>query len=71
MKLAIEIDDESHDMKPDYDQKRTVILNLLGITVLRFTNEDVLKNTEGVLEEIKKNINNMKFFSESLPEEGR
>src|SRR5436190_23610164 len=56
LKLAIEVDDESHDMKYTYDNKRTAMLSELGVIVLRFSNKDVLKNREGVVESIKKYI---------------
>lgn len=48
LKLAIEVDDSSHDFKYDYDQKRTSILKTFGITILRFSNREVLSNPEGV-----------------------
>lgn len=53
LKLAIEIDDQSHDFKYKYDQIRTNILESLGIRILRFTNMEVLLNREGVVEYIK------------------
>jgi very-short-patch-repair endonuclease len=62
LQLAIEIDDKSHDMKYEYDNKRTAELNTLGVTVIRFSNEDVLKNREGVVESIKKYIKEHSFF---------
>jgi len=48
LKLAIEIDGDSHDFRQEYDTKRTEDLNKYWITVLRFTNDEVLKNLEGV-----------------------
>ena len=51
-KLAIEIDGPSHDARQDHDEERTFFLNDLGFKVLRFTNEDVHKNLEGVVETI-------------------
>ena len=46
--LAIEIDGDSHAEQADYDETRTKKLNHLGITVLRYTNRDILNNLEGV-----------------------
>ncbi len=53
-KLAIELDGSGHleDKQAKYDDERTKILNEQGIRVLRFWNNDVLKDTESVLNEI-------------------
>ncbi|GAB1235164.1 ATP-dependent RNA helicase HrpA [Ferrigenium sp. UT5] len=53
-KLAVELDGGQHaeDKQSQHDEKRSVWLNAQGITVLRFWNHDVLKNTEGVLQKI-------------------
>ncbi len=55
-KLAIEVDGEIHN-QPDakeHDEARSKVLQSIGITVLRFTNDEVLKNTNGVVERIEK-----------------
>src|SRR6185503_1882503 len=50
----IELDGSRHleDKQAKYYDERTRILNEQGIRVLRFWNDDVLKNTESVLNEI-------------------
>jgi leucyl-tRNA synthetase len=48
LKLAIEIDGDSHNYSVDYDKQRTDELGKLGIEILRFANEEVGKNLEGV-----------------------
>ncbi len=55
-RLAIEIDGAFHDSEQShiYDNERTNFLAKSGITVLRFTNKDVMNNLDGVLSEIKK-----------------
>jgi len=40
-------------MSKDYDSARTRYLENLGITVIRFWNNEVMKNIEGVLETIQ------------------
>jgi very-short-patch-repair endonuclease len=52
--LGIEVDGEVHenDMAKEYDQNRTAELESLGITILRFNNEEVLTNLEKVKSEI-------------------
>ena len=52
-RLAIEVDGPVHQDQEDYDAARTVILNGLGITVVRFTNEQVLNETVAVLARIE------------------
>jgi very-short-patch-repair endonuclease len=55
LKLVIEIDGDSHftnDGK-DYDQERTQILEGYGLKVMRFTNDEVLKDFAGVCQRIE------------------
>ena len=51
-KLAIELDGSQHADQSEYDQKRDAYLNTLGIRVLRFWNNQMLLETEAVLEVI-------------------
>lgn len=53
LKLAIEIDGQSHDFKVEYDLKRQEILESFGIKMIRFSEKEVLKNLESVLSEIE------------------
>jgi|SRR5215469_876975 len=50
--LIIELDGGRHASQIERDEERTRILQAAGITVLRFWNNDVMANLEGVLEEI-------------------
>ena len=52
-KLAIELDGLIHTFQIDYDKARDVIMNELGLTVLRITNDEVEKNIFDVLNKIK------------------
>ena len=56
LKLAIEVDGYSHQTETvlKKDEETEEYLKKLGISVLRFTDEQVLDNTEGVLKEIEK-----------------
>ncbi|MEK9630025.1 MAG: endonuclease domain-containing protein, partial [Nitrospinota bacterium] len=58
--LAIEIDGDSHANQELYDDKRTQKLNSLGVTVLRYTNKEVMENIDGVYKDLKKRIKNLK-----------
>ena len=58
LKLAIEIDGDSHgtDAAKAYDLARTSFIQSEGYRVLRFTNDDVLKNPEGVFKTVTRAI---------------
>jgi very-short-patch-repair endonuclease len=51
-KLVIEIDGGQHVMRADEDARRTDDLESSGYLVLRFWNNDVMQNLEGVLQTI-------------------
>jgi len=55
-KLAIELDGKFHSEteRKAYDKARTSMLNELGVTVLRFWNEEVIKDSAKVIDEISK-----------------
>ncbi|MET0371846.1 MAG: DUF559 domain-containing protein [Sphingobium sp.] len=48
-RLIIEIDGDTHPAEDRYDARRTEFLESLGYRVLRFGNNDVMGNLEGVL----------------------
>ena len=48
-KLVIEMDGGQHGEAVDYDRARTAFLKAKGFRVLRFWNNDVLENLEGVV----------------------
>jgi very-short-patch-repair endonuclease len=49
VKLVVELDGDSHVQTVAYDRAREQALCGLGFTVLRFCNDDVVKNAEGVV----------------------
>jgi lysyl-tRNA synthetase class 2 len=51
-RLIIEVDGGQHVGTADEDLNRTMDLEAMGYLVLRFWNNDVLKNTDGVVESI-------------------
>ena len=58
--MAIEIDGHTHDI--DYDKERDSFLKSIGITTIRFTNQDALYNLESVktaLDNYRKSILNL------------
>ena len=52
MYAVIETDGKIHKYRLTKDKERTDILNLLGIKVLRFSNEEVKENLEDVRKRI-------------------
>jgi len=46
--IVDELDGESHEGRQAYDKQRADHLNKLGLKILRFTNDDVIHNLEGV-----------------------
>lgn len=48
-KLIIELDGSQHLEQEEYDEERTKYLNSLGYKVIRFWNNDVIKNMDGVI----------------------
>jgi very-short-patch-repair endonuclease len=48
-RLIIELDGPSHDTRQTYDAKRETVLRNQGWAILRFSNEDVQKNLEGIV----------------------
>jgi very-short-patch-repair endonuclease len=51
-KLIVELDGGQHDHNKARDADRTQVLESMGYLVLRFWNHDVMRNMDGVLEEI-------------------
>ena len=53
-KLVIEIDGATHSTEEElaYDRQRTVLLQGLGWRVIRFTNDEVFTDVDGVVEAI-------------------
>jgi very-short-patch-repair endonuclease len=55
-KLVIEVDGSQHGERVEYDAARTHFLNGEGYRVLRFWNNEVLKNLDGVLAVIENTL---------------
>ena len=51
-KLVVELDGGQHHEQSAYDESRTLLINNAGYRVLRFWNNDVFENLEGVLSTI-------------------
>jgi very-short-patch-repair endonuclease len=69
-RLIIELDGGQHMNEAGYDKERDGWLRDQGFVVLRFWNNDVLKNVEGVMEMIIKHLRSTPYLSPS-PQGGR
>lgn len=60
-KLVLEVDGGQHnsDECMDFDNKRTTYLNNVGYTVLRFWNNEIFDNIQGILERINDVLNSL------------
>ena len=58
-KLIIELDGSQHFDNIEYDNKRTENLNKLGYTVLRFWDNEIINNIDGVLLKILEEYNKL------------
>jgi very-short-patch-repair endonuclease len=58
--LVIEIDGDSHAGNEAYDRLRSERLGTFGITVLRYTNVEVMKNLEGVYQDLSEKVEALK-----------
>jgi very-short-patch-repair endonuclease len=56
--LVIEVDGDSHGDEDQIlkDKERDKYLQSLGLQVIRYTNDDILKNIDGVLENLAGNL---------------
>jgi very-short-patch-repair endonuclease len=69
-RLVIEIDGGQHAQQANYDTDRDAWLREQRFVVLRFWNNDVLKNVDGVTERIFETLKSSPFLSPS-PQGGR
>jgi very-short-patch-repair endonuclease len=68
LKLAIEIDGDSHFMPgaEDYDKGRQEYIEAYGIQFLRFTNSDIYENIDGVCQTIWEKIENSVYHNDNI-----
>jgi very-short-patch-repair endonuclease len=58
LRLVVEIDGDSHgsDEAAAYDRERSSYLEGLGLCVVRFSNQDVMTNIEGVFDRLREEL---------------
>ena len=71
-KLVVEVDGESHDFESRlrHDERRDQWFASRGYRVLRFTNDDVMRNLEGVVLAIGQAVEQAAPPSLALPRKG-
>ena len=52
----IEADEPIHLLKKDYDKNRDEVLAKLGLTTLRFENDQIINDIQSVLNKIKEHL---------------
>ena len=50
--LIVELDGEIHELQKEYDAEREEYLIAFGFRIIRFTNEEITRNLEAVLQKI-------------------
>ncbi|WP_457271086.1 leucine--tRNA ligase [Pedobacter sp. UYEF25] len=58
--LVVEVDGKYHDSIIEEDKQRTEVLSLYNYEVIRFKNEEVIGNPEGVVAQIEQKLDSMK-----------
>jgi primosomal protein N' (replication factor Y) len=58
-RIVIELDGGQHPGQAEWDDKRTAFMQSQGWWVLRFWNNDVLNNLDGVLSTIAEHLNHV------------
>ena len=53
--LIVELDGSIHELQQEYDADRADYLIGLGFRIIRFTNDEIMKNLKGVLQKIVDN----------------
>jgi very-short-patch-repair endonuclease len=57
-RLIVEVDGGQHAVQAEADAQRTRILEAMGYLVLRYWNNDVMRNIDGVIEDISTTLEN-------------
>ena len=56
LRLIIEIDGDSHASSIEYDAERTRIMDTYGLTVIRYSNQDIMHNLSGVYDDLRHKV---------------
>ena len=68
--IVVELDGGQHAVQTEYDQRRSAFLSLRGYRVLRFWDNEVIENIDGVLQQILQTVNDKPHPNPLLKERG-
>ncbi len=51
--LVIEVDGDVHDLQKEEDERREKVLSALGLRIVRFRNDEVMRNLSAVVGKVK------------------
>jgi len=54
--LVIEVDGDIHDLQQEEDARREKVLREMGLRIVRFRNEEVMKDLSAVVGKVRKSI---------------
>ena len=54
--LVIEVDGDVHDLQKEEDERREKALSALGLRIVRFGNDEVVKSLSAVMGKIKEQL---------------
>ena len=55
--LVVEVDGDIHDLRQEEDTRREKVLSEMGLRIVRFRNDEVIKNLSTVVGKIKEQLN--------------
>lgn len=67
LKCWIEIDWENHNYTIDYDGERSKVLNDCGIKIIRYTNDEIEKELEAVIQDLHTKLEDRKKEIKKCP----
>ncbi len=56
--LVIEVDGDIHDLQQEEDARREKVLSEMGLRIVRFRNEEVMKNLSAVVGKVRELVTN-------------
>ena len=54
--LVVEVDGDIHDLQQEEDARREKVLSEMGLRIVRFRNEEVVRNLSAVLGKVSESI---------------
>ena len=54
--LVVEVDGDIHDLQKEEDERREKVLSALGLRIVRFRNDEVMKNLSAVVGQIREQL---------------